>query len=149
EALALGQGREVKEWMHEAFLRRPESFAFHFRRAVRFLNAGQHDKAIEDFRLAGQFNPNFADVHNLLGVALGERERWPEAVAAFRRALEANPEYPFARLNLAFALAEAGHDREATEELRAILAIEPNNEPALGKLEELSAPRKERTRVQG
>ena len=49
----------------------------------------------------------------------------------------------------AFALAEAGHDREAVEELRAILAREPNNEAALAKLDELSAPKKERTRVQG
>src|SRR5438093_9170689 len=149
DALARGDGREAEEWMRETFLRRPESFGFHYRRALRFLTEGQHEQAAEDFRLASQFNPNFADVHNYIGVALGELLRWEEAVAAFRRALEVNPEYPFARLNLAFALAEAGHDREAVEELRAILTREPNNEPALAKLEELSAPKKERTRVQG
>jgi len=149
DALARGDGREAEEWMRETFLRRPESFAFHYRRALRFLTEGQHERAAEDFRLAGQFNPNFADVHNYIGVALGELDRWDESVAAFRRALEANPEYPFARLNLAFALAEGGHDKEAVEELRAILAREPNNEPALVKLQELSAPKKERTRVQG
>ena len=149
EALARGDGPEVEEWMRETFLRRPVSFAFHYRRALRFLTEGQHERAVEEFRLSSQFNPNFADVHNYIGVALGELLRWEEAVAAFRRALEVNPEYPFARLNLAFALAEAGHDREAVEELRAILAREPNNEPALVKLQELSAPKKERTRVQG
>jgi len=149
EALARGEGREGEEWMRETFLRRPESFTFHYRRALRALTEGKHEEAAEDFRLASLFNPNFADVHNYIGVAMGELERWNESVAAFRRALEANPEYPFARLNLAFALAEGGHDREAVEELRAILAREPNNEPALVKLEELSAPKKERTRVQG
>jgi cytochrome c-type biogenesis protein CcmH/NrfG len=76
-------------------------------------------------------------------------ERWHDAIAAFRRALELNPEYPFARLNLAFALAHAGMEREATEELRAVLQRDPNNQPALAKLEELSAPRKDRTRVGG
>ncbi len=149
DALARSDGREAEEWMRETFLRRPESFAFHYRRALHFLTEGQHERAVEDFRLASQFNPNFADVHNYIGVALGELDRWDESVAAFRRALEANPEYPFARLNLAFALADGGHDTEAVEELRAILAREPNNEPALGKLQELSAPKKERTRVQG
>ena len=149
EAIARGDTQGAGEWMRETFLRRPESFGFHYRRALRFLTEGQHERAVEDFRLASQFNPNFADVHNYIGVALGELERWSEAVPAFRRALEANPEYPFARLNLAFALAEAGHDKEAVEELRAILGREPNNEPALVKLAELSAPKKERTRVQG
>jgi len=110
---------------------------------------GHLERAIEDFRQASLFNPNFADVHNLLGVALGELERWEESIGAFRKALEANPEYPFARLNLAFALADAGHEREAIDELRAILGREPNNEPALAKLDELASPRKERTRVQG
>jgi Tfp pilus assembly protein PilF len=148
-ALAKGDGRETEEWMRETFLRRPESFAFHYRRALRFLTEGQNERAVEDFRLASQFNPNFADVHNYIGVALGELLRWEESIAAFRRALEANPEYPFARLNLAFALAEAGHDRHAVEELRAFLAHEPSNEPALAKLDELSAQKKERTRVQG
>lgn len=149
EALARGDGRGAEEWLRDTFLRRPESFAFHYRRALRFQTEGQHERAIEDFRLASQFNPNFADVHNYIGVALGELLRWEESIAAFRRALEANPEYPFARLNLAFALAEAGHEREAVEELRAILAREPNNEPARVRLEELAAPKKERTRVQG
>ena len=149
EALARGDGRDAAEWMRETFLRRPESFGFHYRRALRFLTEGQYEKAVEDFRLAGHYNPSFADIHNYIGVALAELERWDESVAAFRRALEANPEYPFARLNLAFALSEGGHDKEAVEELRAILAREPNNEPALAKLQELSAPKKERTRVQG
>jgi tetratricopeptide (TPR) repeat protein len=149
EALARGDGREAEEWMRETFLGRPESFAFHYRRALRALTEGKHEQAVDDFRMASQFNPNFADVHNYIGVALGELLRWDESIAAFRRALEANPEYPFARLNLAFALAEAGHDRQAVEELRAILAREPNNEPALAKVEELSAQKRDRTRVPG
>ena len=151
EALSGGDTREAEEWMRETFLRRPESFAFHYRRALRFLIDGQLERAVEDFREASLFNPNFADVHNYIGVALGELERWVEAVAAFRKALLANPEYPFARLNLAFALAEAGHEKDAVEELRGILALEPNNEPAITRLNELLSPRKEkeRTRVQG
>ena len=148
-ALGRGETREAEEWMREAFQRRPENFAFHYRRALKFLKDAQYDRAIEDFRQAILFNPNFADVHNYLGVALGEIERWDDAIPAFRRALEANPEYHVARLNLAFALAHADHDKEAAEELRLVLLKEPNNQPALAKLEELSAPKRERSRVQG
>ena len=148
-ALERGETREAEVWMREAFQRRPESFAFHYRRALRALKEGQMESAAEDFRQAIQFNPNFADVHNYLGVACGELERWEDAAGAFRKALGLNPEYPFARLNLAFTLAHAGHEREAMEELRAVLQRDPNNQPALTKLEELSAPRKEKSRAAG
>jgi hypothetical protein len=52
-------------------------------------------------------------------------------------------------LNLAFALAHAGLEKEAAEELRVVLTREPNNQAALTRLEELSAPKKERPRAQG
>ncbi|HEU4403196.1 MAG TPA: tetratricopeptide repeat protein [Candidatus Polarisedimenticolia bacterium] len=149
EALDHGDVTGAEEWMRETFQRRPENFAFHYRRGLRFLKEEQFEQAVDDFRQSIQFNPNFADVHNYLGVACGELERWDEAIAAFRRALEANSEYPVARLNLAFALAHAGQEREAIEELHACLAREPNNQAALSKLEELSAPKRDRSRAQG
>jgi Tfp pilus assembly protein PilF len=82
-------------------------------------------------------------------VALAEQEEWEEAIASFRKAIEVNPEYRVSRLNLAFALAELGRDAEATEELKAVLAHEPDNQPAIAKLEELQAPRREKVRAQG
>jgi hypothetical protein len=60
-----------------------------------------------------------------------------------------NPDYVVSRLNLAFALAERGRDPEAMDELRAILAKEPDNQPAIAKLEELQAPRREKVRAMG
>jgi len=149
DAMTRGEMGEAEEWMREAFQRRPENFAFHYRRGLRFLKESAHERAVEDFRQAVQFNPTFADVHNYLGVACGELEQWEDAIAAFRRALEVNSQYLVARLNLAFALAHASREKEAIEELSLILTKEPNNQPALAKLEELSAPRRDRTRAQG
>ena len=140
---------EGQEWMREALQRRPESFAFHYRRGLNALRDGGNESAIEHLKEAAGFNPGFADVHNYLGVALGEMEQWTEAIDAFRRALDLNEEYHVARLNLAYALAHAGQTSQAIEELRAVLSREPQNHAALLKLEELSSPRREKARVGG
>jgi lipoprotein NlpI len=107
------------------------------------------EAAVEALRQAVQFRSDFADVHNYLGVACAEMQDWPGAVEAFRRALDVNGDYVVARLNLAFALAEAGRDEEALEELRLVIRQEPDNQPALTRLEELQAPKRERVRAQG
>ncbi len=148
EALARGAASEGEEWFREAFQRQPESFAFHYRRGLKALRDSHYEEAAEEFRRAIEFQPNFADVHNFLGVACGEQEIWPDSIAAFRRALEVNPDYLVARLNLACALSQGGEERAAAEELRSVLSAEPENQPALALLEGLSAPRRERSRVQ-
>jgi tetratricopeptide (TPR) repeat protein len=142
--LERGEFDQAEEWMRSAFLRRPESFEFHFRRGLRSLREGKTEAAVEALRQASAFRADFADVYNFLGVALGEQEEWGQAIEAFRRAIEINSGYLVARLNLAFALAEGGRDSEATDELRAVLQAEPDNQPARAKLEELAAPRRER-----
>jgi tetratricopeptide (TPR) repeat protein len=61
----------------------------------------------------------FADVHNMLGVMAHERKDYHEAEVRFQRALELNPRYTEASLNLAvtyndlgrFDLARAVHER--------------------------------------
>lgn len=107
------------------------------------------EPAAEDLGQAIKFRADFADVHNYLGVALAEQEEWEDAIAAFRKALEVNADYLVSRLNLAFALAELGRDAEAIDELKIVLAHEPDNQPAIAKMEELQAPRREKLRAQG
>ncbi|GAC1351713.1 MAG: hypothetical protein NVSMB1_07410 [Polyangiales bacterium] len=51
---------------------------------------------------------SFADVHNMLGVAAHERRDYKEAESRFRRALEINPNYTEASLNLAVTYNDLG-----------------------------------------
>jgi tetratricopeptide (TPR) repeat protein len=148
-SLERGEFEDAESSMRSAFMRRPETFDFHYRRGLRSLREGKMEAAVEALRQAVAFRSDFADVYNYLGVACGEHEEWEGAIAAFRRALEVNPDYLVARLNLGFALSECGKDTEAVDELRAVLAREPDNQPALARLEELAAPRRERARPAG
>jgi tetratricopeptide (TPR) repeat protein len=50
---------------------------------------------------------------------------YEQAVAWFRRAIEANRNYPDANLNLAVALAQLGRLDEAHSEVKAVLALNP------------------------
>jgi tetratricopeptide (TPR) repeat protein len=133
--------------MRDAFQRRPQSFAYHYRRGLKALQAGRYEAAVEDLKQAVFFNPRFADVHNYLGVAFGELQQRPAAIAEFRQAIECNPDYVVARLNLAFSLAEGNEVKEAVSELTAVLSKEPANQAARVKLEELTQVREERARI--
>jgi tetratricopeptide (TPR) repeat protein len=126
----------------------PESFQFYYRRGLQNLREGAFEDAVDNLRQASHYRQDYADVQNYLGVAHGEMEHWEEAIGAFRRALDASGDYHVARLNLGFALASIGRDEEACQELQAVLAADPANQPATAKLEELSGPRRDRIRVQ-
>ena len=93
EAAARGDLAETSERMQDAFLRRPQSFAYHYRRGLRALKDERYEEAVEDLKQAVLFNLRFADVHNYLGVAYGEIAQRPAAIAEFRRAIECNPDY--------------------------------------------------------
>jgi protein O-GlcNAc transferase len=53
-------------------------------------------------------NPNAAEAHNNLGVAVGMLGRLDEAIGHFRRALQIRPDYSDAQRNLAAALQAIG-----------------------------------------
>lgn len=61
-------------------------------------------------------NPN---LHYRLGILLMSLESFPEAIEAFRSALEINPTYFRARIKLAICLFEAGDQKSALEQLTA------------------------------
>ena len=90
------------------------------------------------FKQAVLFNPKYGDVYNYLGVAQVESGSLQEGVEAFRRAVKVSPDSLVAQLNLGFALALLGQNREAEEQLRIVLDREPRNEAALSLLEEIA-----------
>ena len=56
--------------------------------------------ALGHLQRALEIQPDYADAHNNLGIALAARGQVNEAVAHFRRALEIRPDDPSARQNL-------------------------------------------------
>ena len=74
--------------------------------------------------------PAAALAANRAGIALREQGRFAEAAQRFREAVEAAPELPELRINLAVALADAGDEPEAEAAYRGALALDPQSAAA-------------------
>ena len=104
------------------------------RKAMQLNDAG--DAAGAERILAAHLhaNPRDADARVAYAVVLQRLGRAPEAVAAYRQALEVRPGDPIAQVNLGAALRELGEFDAAEEVLRAAVAERPEFVPALANL---------------
>jgi TolB-like protein/class 3 adenylate cyclase/DNA-binding winged helix-turn-helix (wHTH) protein len=62
---------------------------------------------------------------NIVGIANGHLGRWEQAVAWFRRSIEANRNYPHAMFRLSGALAQLGRLKQARSAVKAGLGLNP------------------------
>jgi len=82
--------------------------------------------AMSEYCTALKMNPNLATVNNNFGLALNDRERFPEAELHFREAIRLKPNYAIAHNNLGTTLHKQGKTEEAIAEYRAAIRLDPN-----------------------
>ena len=75
--------------------------------------ANDYEKALPLLEAVASAHGGFADVHNMLGVCLQQLSRTLEARDHFKQALELNPNYTAAALNLAVCYNELGQYDDA------------------------------------
>ena len=71
-------------------------------------NKGDYANAERLFQLFLSMNPNFADIHNKMGIIYNQTNRLELAATAFEKAIEMNPGYTEASLNLAITYSDLG-----------------------------------------
>jgi spermidine synthase len=79
------------------------AFVDNYARGTDLLVARRYPDAIDELRAALKWNPDSAEAHNNLGIALASMGRMNEAVNEFRQALVIDPAFNDARRNLAMA----------------------------------------------
>ncbi len=84
-------------------------------RARRAIERRDYVAALADLREVVDSHPQFADVHQMLGLCLSMMGEPEEALAEFDRALAANPYYVEAHLNRAITLNDLGRFDDASE----------------------------------
>jgi tetratricopeptide (TPR) repeat protein len=139
-AAAAGLGFTIAAWAQTGYWRDSELL---FRHAVEvtsgnavaehqlgnaLLDAPGHlSEAIEHLKAAVQLNPNSANAHNDLGIALARSKQLPEAAKELGEAVRLNPDAAGMHANLATTLADMpDHLPEAISESRAALKLNPD-----------------------
>ncbi len=87
----------------------------------------QPDRAEAQCQAALERQPNNADVHNGLGIALAMQRRYDEAVVAFKEAIRLASDHPWAHNNLGYTYLQQGRLDEAIAELNVALRLNPEN----------------------
>jgi tetratricopeptide (TPR) repeat protein len=83
---------------------------------------GMYDEALNELRMAVGEGKEYPDVYNLMGLCNSMRSDYKVAVSYYQKALELNPAYEEARLNLLITLSDLGKYKEADAELTTMLA---------------------------
>lgn len=96
---------------------------YQYEKGLVALNYGLPDEAIRYGNLAVSLDPRCYEGHNLLGNAYYKKGDFPQAIAAFEKALELRPELAEPHLNIALALFETGAMDRAEAELKKADAI--------------------------
>jgi tetratricopeptide (TPR) repeat protein len=91
------------------------------------LKKNQYAAAAAEFGKALELDPDEAQTHNNLGLALVETGRAAEGIEHYRRALDLSPGYPEAHNNLGSALVRGHHLPEAVEQFEKALESNPNH----------------------
>lgn len=137
----MNQDQDAKKELEQAVALDP-SFANEYDLAVVCLDLDDETCAVQNFDRIQASVPDTPALHMELGLAYGNSDFTPRAVAEFKKVIAEDPHYPEAHYCVAAALLAAGEDektlQEAEAELKIELTISPNDfltYAALGKIE--------------
>ena len=102
----------------------------HTVRAAQFLNKKQYADAVSEYRAAIQLDPENADLHISLGIALGRQGDWDGQIAEDREAVRLNPNNDRAHQFLGAALSRKNDPAGSIAEYREAIRLNPDNEGA-------------------
>jgi mono/diheme cytochrome c family protein len=131
QILPRGRG-DQRRTVEEALMRHrlekyPSDFSAHLNLGALMLSRLDAQGAVSMLTEAVRMDPNRPEAHDMLGAALQNLGRLPDAIREYRLALKADPSYWSARYNLARALAKSGDVKGALENLRQVVAAYPDD----------------------
>lgn len=122
---------------HQLLEEKPSSSQVSKQIALEAIRNGDCDFALAELKKSLSMNPDYPDLHNIMGIAYANKGLTDDAILEFEMALKIHPDYLKARLNLALTLYEKGDSEAAMKNLMVVLKLDPNNELAQNLLKEL------------
>jgi tetratricopeptide (TPR) repeat protein len=90
-----------------------------------YYNKGDYKTAIEYYRKAVDFAPDYANAYDDMGVSFDALKDWGNALAAYKRASELSPDVALYHLHLGRAYLHMNRQVEATEALLTAVNLDP------------------------
>ncbi|MEM9386581.1 MAG: sulfotransferase [Pseudomonadota bacterium] len=128
----IGRDSEAEQQFEQSLANDPQKRAL--AEAMEHANKGEAAKAEQIYRELLRKHPNDVDALRLLGVLNVKRERYDDATALFRRAVQLAPDFWKAWINLGTALSEQQKFDEADAAYREALALQPGSVHTLERL---------------
>jgi protein O-GlcNAc transferase len=125
---------EIFRWILEE---KPSSSQVSKQISLEAIQNGDYDFALAELKKAISLNPDYPDLHNLIGIAYANKGMTDDAIMEFETALKIHPNYLKAHLNVALTLHEKGAREEAMKHLDKVLELDPENELARNLFNEL------------
>ncbi len=118
-----GETVSVNQLQHKI----PKDAAKAYQRAMKFSQAGEHEKAASELESALRRDAAYTAAENQLGVEYSYLGRWDESEQAFRRATDIEPAFWMGHYNLALTLYSRGDFPGAERSTRRALALSSDN----------------------
>lgn len=132
--LAQSKFRPAAQTLEKLVAARPDHIDAHYNLGLAWMNLGEAEKAVEQFRLVADNGRASPDVYTNLGAALYELERYVEAIEAYRKAVELKPDFVPALRNLGTALRDIRELEESEEYLAKLPVLAPQFAPGHASL---------------
>ena len=92
---------------------------------------GLYSDALQEYKMALKLSPEFPDIRTRLGMLYRDMGCHGDAISEFTQVRQSHPDYPLAALQLGITYFGEDKTREAMEQWRAVLEVEPGNAKAL------------------
>ncbi len=140
ERLSAGQTEAALDLFTQSIAAKPTGEGHTFR-GWALSHLGRFEEAIEECKIAIQVDPDFGNPYNDIGVYLMQQGKLEEAIPWLEQAKLA-PRYeprhfPFSNLGTIYE--RKGRLRQALQEYKAALRLEPRHEPAIRAVARLQA----------
>jgi tetratricopeptide (TPR) repeat protein len=117
--------------IREAIRFKPDEAGLHQELGRALAMQGQIDDAIQELHLAIHLQPDDPSFHNTLGAIFCDNKHdYPAAEAEFRRAIQLQPDFVEAHVNLGNALRGLGRPDEAIAAFREAIRLQPDHASA-------------------
>lgn len=134
-----GEAHEATAHFEKAAALKPGYAAARNNLAGAYMANGEFDRAADELKALLKLNPKGAtpEIYNNLGAATASNGDFSEAAGWFAKAAKLSPRDVRIRYNLANSLFLASRIPEAERELKAVLALDPTNEKARQRLQQI------------